>query len=367
MLDVAAQNAPMMEQLCKAAERVIRSGRYILGPEVEAFEAEVANAIGVPHAIGVSSGTDALLVALMALGIGKGDEVITTPFSFFATAGCIARVGATPVFVDIEADTFNIDPTKIEAAITKRTKAILPVHLFGQPCDMAAILAIAKKYGHKVIEDAAQAIGATAPEGPVGGLSDFGCFSFFPSKNLGGFGDGGLVTTTDADLAEKAKVIRVHGSKPKYVHHVVGGNFRLDSIQAALLRVKLPMLEPWAEARYANADSYDTLFAEAGLADSLLKTPMRRFEGHVYNQYIIRVQRRDELQAHLRDASIDSAIYYPLCLHQQACFADLGYQKLSMPVAEFAANQVLALPIFPGLGQANQKRIVDTIVNFIRG
>ena len=365
MLDIAAQNGPMLEELCKAAERVIRSGRYILGPEVDSFESEVAAAIGVEHAIGVSSGTDALLVALMALDIGHGDEVITTPFSFFATAGCIARVGAKPVFVDIDADTFNIDSSAIEAAITPHTKAIMPVHLFGQPCDMKAISSIAKKHGLKVIEDAAQAIGAKSPDGRVGGLGEYACFSFFPSKNLGGFGDGGLVTTNDAELAERARVIRVHGSKPKYFHHVVGGNFRLDPLQAALLRVKLPMLSQWAEGRLENADAYTSLFADAGLEDSELKMPVRRFEGHVYNQYVIRVQNRDALQAYLAEADIASAIYYPLCLHQQTCFADLGYQPGSMPVAERAASEVLALPVFPGLSVSDKKRIVDTITSFI--
>ncbi len=260
MLDVAAQNEPLMQRLIDKAAEVIRSGRYILGPEVEAFEREVAKYIGVEHAIGVSSGTDALLVALMALGIGAGDEVITTPFSFFATAGCIARVGAKPVFVDIRPDTYNLDVEQVEASVTERTKAILPVHLFGQACDMRALREIAAKHQLPLIEDAAQAIGTRSPAGPVGGLGAYGCFSFFPSKNLGGFGDGGLVTTNDADLADKARVIRAHGSKPKYYHAVVGGNFRLDALQAALLRVKLPALEGWTSVRRQNADRYDAAF-----------------------------------------------------------------------------------------------------------
>ncbi len=363
MLDVAAQNGPLMQRLIDKAAEVIRSGRYILGPEVEAFEREVAKYIGVEHAIGVSSGTDALLVALMALGIGAGDEVITTPFSFFATAGCIARVGAKPVFVDIRPDTFNLDVEQVEASVTERTKAILPVHLFGQACDMGALGEIAAKHQLPLIEDAAQAIGTRSPAGPVGGLGAYGCFSFFPSKNLGGFGDGGLVTTNDADLADKARVIRAHGSKPKYYHAVVGGNFRLDALQAALLRVKLPALEGWTSVRRQNADRYDAAFAAARLDRSLLRTPVRRFEGHIYNQYVIRTSQRDALQTNLKRHKIATAIYYPVPLHRQECFAYLGYAVGSLPVAENASEEVLALPIFAGLGEARQARIIDTVID----
>lgn len=365
MLDVAAQNGPLMQRLIDKAAEVIRSGRYILGPEVEAFEREVAKYIGVEHAIGVSSGTDALLVALMALGIGAGDEVITTPFSFFATAGCIARVGATPVFVDIRPDTFNLDVEQIEASVTERTKAILPVHLFGQACDMEALTELAAKHQLRLIEDAAQAIGTKSPIGPVGGLGAYGCFSFFPSKNLGGFGDAGLITTNDAELADKARVIRAHGSKPKYYHSVVGGNFRIDALQAALLRVKLPALEEWTSIRRQNADRYDAAFAVAGLDSSVLTTPRRRFEGHIYNQYVIRTSRRDALQAHLAEQKIATAIYYPVPLHRQECFAHLGYEAGSLPVSENASREVLALPIFAGLGEERQARIIDAVIRFL--
>lgn len=367
MLDVAAQNAPLMARLVDKAAAVIRSGRYILGPEVDAFEREVADYIGVEHAIGVSSGTDAIMVALMSLDIGSGDEVITTPFTFFATGGCIARVGATPVFVDIEADTFNIDAAQVAAAITDRTRAIMPVHLFGQACDMEDLLAVAKKHDLPVIEDAAQAIGTKSAIGPVGALGAYGCFSFFPSKNLGGFGDAGLVTTGDATLADKACVIRAHGSKPKYYHRVVGGNFRIDALQAALLRVKLRELEAWTAQRRANADRYDAAFASANLPKSLLETPARRFEGHIYNQYVIRTSKRDALQARLQAEKISTAIYYPVPLHRQECFAGLGYREGSLPVSEQASAEVLALPIFAGLGEARQQRIIDTIVAFLAG
>jgi dTDP-4-amino-4,6-dideoxygalactose transaminase len=351
--------------LVDKAAAVIRSGRYILGPEVAAFEREVADYIGVEHAIGVSSGTDALMVALMSLDIGPGDEVITTPFTFFATGGCIARVGATPVFVDIEPDTFNIDIAQVAAAVTGRTRAILPVHLFGQACDMEGLLAVAKRHDLPVIEDAAQAIGTKSPIGAVGALGAYGCFSFFPSKNLGGFGDAGLVTTGDAGLADKARVIRAHGSKPKYHHRVVGGNFRIDALQAALLRVKLRELEAWTAQRRANADRYDAAFASAGLAESLLKTPARCFEGHIYNQYVIRTSQRDALQARLQAEKIATAIYYPVPLHRQECFAGLGYREGSLPVSEQASAEVLALPIFAGLGEARQQRIIDAVVGFL--
>ena len=366
MLDVEAQNAPLIEKLIATAERVIRSGRYILGPEVEAFEREVADFIGVEHAIGVSSGTDALLVALMALGVGEGDEVITTPFSFFATAGCIARVGAKPVFADIRPDTFDLDPGRVAEAITPRTRAILPVHLFGQSCDMEALKDVASDRGLRVIEDAAQAIGARNPLGPIGALGDYGCFSFFPSKNLGGFGDGGLVTTRDADLADKARVMRAHGSKPKYFHAVVGGNFRLDALQAALLRVKLLALAEWTRTRQRNAERYDVAFREAGLVPELLVPPVRRSQHHVFNQYVIRSRRRDELRDHLSGEGIATAIYYPLPLHRQKCFSDLGFAKGALPVADRASAEVLALPIYAALGRDRQERIIESVVRFFR-
>jgi dTDP-4-amino-4,6-dideoxygalactose transaminase len=366
MLDVVAQNGPLIDRLTEAAASVIRSGHYILGPEVAAFEREVADYIGVKHAVGVSSGTDALMVALMALGIAPGDEVITTPFTFFATGGCVARVGATPVFVDIRPDTFNIDVEQVAAAISERTRAILPVHLFGQSCDMESLVRVAREHDLPIIEDAAQAIGAKSPVGPIGSLGAYGCFSFFPSKNLGGFGDAGLVTTQDADLASKARVMRAHGSQPKYHHAVIGGNFRIDALQAALLRVKLPELEGWTRCRQENARRYDAAFEDCGLDEALLRPPKRRFDGHIYNQYVIRTSRRDALQAHLQNENIATAIYYPVPLHLQQCFAYLGYREGSLPHSEQASREVLALPIFAGLGQSRQNRIIEAVIGFLR-
>ncbi|HJK94543.1 MAG TPA: DegT/DnrJ/EryC1/StrS family aminotransferase [Polyangiaceae bacterium LLY-WYZ-15_(1-7)] len=364
MLDVVAQNAPLEEGIRAAFDRVFTSGRFIMGPEVQALEEELAAYLGATHAIGVSSGTDALIVALMALDVGPGDEVITTPFTFFATGGAIARLGAEPVFVDIDDATFNLDPAKVAAARTERTKAVLPVHLFGQSCDMRALRAAAGDL--PIVEDAAQALGARCCEGAVGTLGAFGCFSFFPSKNLGAFGDGGLVTTMDDALAEKARVLRVHGAKPKYFHAVVGGNFRLDALQAAILRAKLPALEGWHEGRQANAALYDRLFAEAGLPPGRLRTPARVHARHVYNQYVIRTDRRDALQAHLKERGIATAIYYPRPLHLQACFADLGYAPGDLPVAERACEEVLALPVFPELGEARVCRVAETVIAFLR-
>ena len=364
MLDVPAQNAPFATELRAAFDRLLANGMYINGPDVAAFEAACALYIDVSHAIGVSSGTDALLVALMALDVGPGDEVITTPFTFFATGGCISRLGATPVFVDIDPVSFNLDPELVRAAITERTKAIIPVHLFGQACDMQPLFEID---GHPpIIEDAAQALGASYRGVRVGSLGHFGCFSFFPSKNLGGFGDGGLVTTTDDELAEKVRVLRAHGSKPKYFHQVVGGNFRLDSLQAALLHVKLGQLDAFHAGRRANAKLYDALFAEAGLPPERLTTPAEVEPGHVYNQYVIRTDRRDALEAHLREQGIGTAIYYPKPLHLQQCFASLGYRPGDLPVAEKACDEVLAIPIFAGLGEDRVRRVANTIIEFLR-
>lgn len=366
LLDLDAQNRPLFAQFEAAFKRVMESGHFILGGEVEALEKECATYLGAKHAIGVSSGTDALVVALMALGIGHGDEVITTPFSFFATAGAIARLGAVPVFVDIEPRTYNIDPSKIEAAITPRTKAILPVHLFGQSADMQPILAIAEKHGLPVIEDAAQAIGSRSRAGHVGAMGAMGCFSFFPSKNLGAFGDAGLVTTNDDALAAKLKLLRAHGAKPKYFHAMVGGNFRIDALQAAILREKLPHLDTWTEGRQKNAALYDQLFAEAGLPKSLLAAPERVEPRHIYNQYTVRTPHRDALKKHLDAAGIGTEIYYPKCLHLQECFASLGYQDGSMPEAEAAAREVVSIPIFAELGEERARRVVASIVEFLK-
>ncbi len=366
LLDLSAQNGPLEAEIHAAIGRVVSSNQFIMGPEVAAFEAEVARAIGVEHAIGVSSGTDALLAALMSLGIGRGDEVVTSTFSFFATGGTIARTGARPVFVDIDDATFNLDPRLVGDAITDRTRAIMPVHLFGQPCDMQPLREIAASRGVSIIEDAAQAIGARHELGAVGTLGAYGCFSFFPSKNLGGLGDGGLVTTNDAELAERARVMRVHGGKPKYHHALVGGNFRLDALQAAVLRVKLPHLDAWTRRRRENAALYDRLFRESGLESELLRAPERIFDGHVFNQYVVRSSRRDALEAHLRERKIGTAIYYPIPLHLQACFADLGYREGDMPVAERACREALALPVYPELTRAQIVRVVETVAGFLR-
>jgi dTDP-4-amino-4,6-dideoxygalactose transaminase len=370
LLDLSAHNGPLAEPIRDAIQRVIVSGRFILGEEVAAFEAEVARYLGVKHAIGVSSGTDALLVALMALGIGAGDEVITTPFSFFATAGCVARLGATPVFVDIDPDTFNIDAARVTPAITARTRAIVPVHLFGQAADLRELARISAASGVPIIEDAAQSLGATFDDGGkrrcVGTVGALACYSFFPSKNLGAFGDGGLVTTDDDRLADRVRMLRSHGSEPKYYHHAIGGNFRLDAIQAAVLRVKLPHLDRWTAARRENAARYDRLFAEAKLPPSLLRAPRRVHEGHCYNQYTISTCARDGLREALQARRIGSEVYYPLPLHLQPCFAYLGRQRGTFPHSERAAAEVLSLPIYAELGEAQQRRVAAAVVDYLR-
>jgi dTDP-4-amino-4,6-dideoxygalactose transaminase len=365
-LDLEAQNSPLLGQIREAFERVATSNSFILGPEVEAFEREIARFIGVEHAVGVSSGTDALLVALMALDIGQDDEVITTPFSFFATAGAIARLGATPVFVDIDPITINIDLDKIESAITPRTKAILPAYLFGQTCDLERLRQISDRYGIPIIEDAAQAIGAGFGTLSAGTIGAFGCFSFFPSKNLGAFGDAGLVTTNSAALLERVRILRAHGAKPKYYHSFIGGNFRLDALQAAILRVKLPHLEEWTRARRKNAELYDRLFTEASLPEAILKTPVAVADGHIYNQYVIRTEKRDALRNYLLAHHIGCEIYYPRPLHLQECFAYLGYAAGSFIEAERAASELLALPIFPELGASRVKRVAESIIDFLK-
>jgi dTDP-4-amino-4,6-dideoxygalactose transaminase len=367
LLDLQAQYAPLRQPLLDALTRVADSQRFIMGPEVEAFEREVAHVVDVQHAIGVSSGTDALVAALMALGIGPGDEVVTSTFSFFATAGSIARVGAKPVLVDIDPESFNIDVVAAARACTARTRALMPVHLFGQAADMSAVVALAYEYDLKIIEDAAQAIGATDHGGSVGGLGNLGCFSFFPSKNLGAFGDAGLVTTNDEALARKVRLIRNHGMEPKYYHKLVGGNFRIDAIQAAVLRVKLPHLAGWTEGRRANAARYRRLFSEAGL-DGVVRLPSERTDRyHIYNQFVIRVPERDGLKAHLDAAGIGSEIYYPVPFHRQECFAHLGHQPGDFPHAEKAAAEVLAIPIYPELTGEQQRYVVEQIAAFYSG
>ena len=366
LLDLQAQYAPLRQAILEAVTRVCDSQRFIGGPEVEGLERELCAHLGVPHALGLSSGTDAILAALMALDIGPGDEVITPTYSFFATAGCVVRAGATPVLVDIDPGTFNIDVAAALAAITPRTKAIIPVHLFGQAAELEPIVNAAAARGIHVIEDAAQAIGCTYHGKPVGTWGAIACFSFFPSKNLGAFGDAGLVTTTDDHLARKLRLIRTHGMEPKYYHHLVGANFRIDAVQAAVLRVKLPYLAAWSEARRANAARYRTLFADAGLNEVLLpvEAPDRT---HIYNQFVIRVPDRERLRRHLDAAGIGTEIYYPVPFHLQTCFSGLGHSRGAFPVAEAAAQSSLALPIYPELSAAQQAEVVEAIRTFYRG
>ena len=364
LLDLKAQFAPMRADVLRAITRVCDAQQFILGPEVEGLERELAAFLDIPHAIGVSSGTDALLAALMALDIGPGDEVVTTPFSFFATAGSIARLGARPVFVDIDASTFNIDAARLESAITAKTRAIVPVHLFGQSADMHAILAVGASRSVPIVEDAAQAIGTKYRNSIVGGLGAIGCFSFFPTKNLGAFGDGGLITTRDAGLARKMRAIRQHGGEVKYHHDSVGGNFRLDALQAAILRVKLPHLTAWTRARQQNAERYDTMFAAAGLV-GVIRLPARSADStHIFHQYVIRTPERDRLRSYLHDRGVGTEVYYPLPLHLQPCFRELGCAPGAFPEAEAAAREVLALPIYGELTEAQQAWVVEAIREF---
>ena len=366
LLDLDAQYRPLRDQLLAAVTRVCDSQRFIMGPEIDALESELAVQLGVRHAIAVSSGTDALLLALMALGIKAGDEVVTTAFSFFATAGAVVRVGATPVFVDIDPATFNIDPVQAAAAITPRTKAIMPVHLFGLGADMDPIMDAANRAGIPVIEDAAQAIGSTYGSRPLGAIGAFGCFSFFPSKNLGAFGDAGLLTTEGAALAERARLLRTHGMKPKYYHHLVGANFRMDALQAAVLRVKAPHLAGWTEGRRANAGRYRRLFHEAGLDASITLPSEPSGRSHIFNQFVIRTADRDGLKRHLDAQGIGNEIYYPVPFHLQPCFADLGYRQGAFPHAERAALESLAIPVYGELTAHQQETVVSAIGQFVQ-
>jgi len=361
LLDLQGQYAPLREEILAAIARVCDSQRFIGGAEVEAFEREIAAYLGVPHAIGLTSGTDALLIALMALGIGPGDEVITPTFSFFATAGAVSRVGATPIFVDIDPLTGNVDPDAVKAAIGPKTRAIIPVHLYGQSADMEPILDAASRAGIPVIEDAAQAIGATYRGRQAGSLGTMGCFSFFPSKNLGAFGDAGLLTTGDDRLAHEVRLLRNHGAEPKYFHQRIGGNFRLDAVQAAVLRVKLPHLDRWTEMRRRNADRYDRLFAASAAAARITLPARVKDCRHIFNQYVIRVPHRDAVKARLDAAHIGSEIYYPVPFHLQECFARLGYRRGEFPAAEAAAAETLALPIYGELTEPQQREVVDAV------
>lgn len=364
LLDLKAQYQTIRREVLAAMEAACDDQGFILGPRVVEFEQAVARYVGSRYAVGCASGSDALLLSLMAMGVKAGDEVITVPFTFFATGGAISRLGAKPVFVDIRPDTFNLDPGHLERAITPRTKAVIPVHLFGQCADMGAILEVVGPHRIPVIEDACQAIGAAQHGRRAGVLGDTGCFSFFPSKNLGGFGDGGLITTNDQSLAELMAMLRVHGSKVRYVHEVVGINSRLDAIQAVVLSVKLPRLDRWAEGRRNNAARYETMFAAAKLTDRVTLPVSAAGNFHVYNQYTVRVPKRDELRGYLKDKGIGTEVYYPLPLHLQNCYRDLGHRKGSFPESERAAEEVLSLPIYAELTEAQQTYVVDTIAEF---
>jgi dTDP-4-amino-4,6-dideoxygalactose transaminase len=366
LLDLKAQYATIKNEILEAVHAVFESQYFILGPTVVECEERLAPYCGCKYAVGVTSGTDAILMALMAENIGPGDEVITTPYTFFATAGCIARTGAKPVFVDICPKTYNIDPKQIEARITKKTKALMPVHLYGQCAAMDPILEIAKAHGLPIIEDAAQAIGSEYKGRRAGSMGRYGCFSFFPSKNLGAAGDGGMVVAQDAETAEKLRMLRNHGMKPKYYHSMIGGNFRLDALQAAVISVKLNHLDRWSAGRQANAARYRRLFEEAGLAQSgkvglPYEVPGNR---HIYNQFVIRAERRDALAEHLKAEQVGFEIYYPVPLHLQKCFVECGYREGELPVSEAAARETLALPIYPELSDAQAGRVVDCIRQF---
>ena len=406
LLDLKAQYKSIKDEIKEAMEEVLDSQHFILGPKVEALEEAVASYCGCKYGVGVSSGTDALIIALMVKGIGPGQGVITVPHTFFSTAGCVYRLGARPFFVDIDPLNYNMDPDAIKTFIEvrcnfdssagtlvhknsgTRIRAVIPVHLYGQCAEMNRIMEIARRYNLVVIEDGAQAIGAEYPSenhgSPLraGSMGHFGCFSFFPSKNLGGFGDGGMVTTSHKEMAEKLKILRAHGSKPKYYHHLVGGNFRLDALQAAVLLVKLKYLDTWTDKRRQNATYYNSLFLQFGLVEKgFVFTPKAVWEsdsatnpkseirnpkltGHIYNQYVIRAKKRDELRAYLGEHGVDTEIYYPLPLHLQSCFADLGYKAGDFPESEKAAAETLALPIYPELEPGQQEYVVASVNSF---
>ena len=362
LLDLKAQYGTIRDEVLAGINEVLDAQRCIGGPKIDEFEKAVAEASDCAYAVGVSSGTDAILNTLMSLDIAPGDEVITTPFTFFATVGCIARVCAKPVFVDIDPKTYNIDVAQIEAAITDKTKAIMPVHLFGQMADMDPIMAVAKKHGIAVIEDAAQSITSVYKGRKAGSIGTAGCFSFFPSKNLGGIGDGGMIVTNDAELGERMKVMRTHGQTAQYKHKYIGGNFRLDPIQAVALSVKLPYLDSWSAARRANAEYYNNKFA-----GTVVQTPYINPDCvSIYNQYVIRVPKRDEVLEHLRANDIGCAVYYPLCLHLQECFAYLGYKEGDCPVSEKASGEVLALPVYPELTDEMKDFVAETVLSFLQ-
>jgi dTDP-4-amino-4,6-dideoxygalactose transaminase len=368
LLDLKAQWGEVEADVRRQIDEVFASQHFILGPKVEALEAEVARYCGTRYAVGMSSGTDALLAALMALDIGPADDVVTTPYTFFATAGCIARLGARPVFADIDPQTMNLTPEAVARALTPRTRAVLPVHLFGRCADMAGLRALCDPRGIPVVEDAAQALGAEAGGARAGGLGAAGCFSFFPSKNLGACGDAGIVTTSDEALAKKLRLLRGHGASPKYFHALVGGNFRIDALQAAILLAKLPHLDGWTARRQQNAALYSQELTRRGLAapGGPITLPAAEAPGerHVWNQYVIRLGRRDALMEHLKQAGVQTEIYYPRPMHLQECFAELGHDEGSFPVSEACAREALALPVAPELGEPAVRYVVDAIERF---
>ena len=366
LLDLTQQYRMLKPEILAAIEAVCDEQGFILGPRIAALEEQLAGYVRVKRVVGVASGSDALLLSLMAMGVKAGDEVITVPFTFFSTAGAVSRLGAKPVFVDIRPDTYNIDPARIEDRISHRTKAIIPVHLFGQCADITAIKAIAQRHRLPVIEDACQAIGASQNGVCAGALGDAGCFSFFPSKNLGGFGDGGCVSTNDAALADAVAMLRVHGSRVSYVHEAIGINSRLDALQAAVLSVKLTHLNRWTEGRRRNAAQYANLFREARLDEHVTLPGTAPGNVHVYNQYTIRARKRDELRQCLKEKGIGSEVYYPIPLHLQNCYRELGYQKGDFPISERAAEEVLSLPIYPELTEHQLRQVVETIAAFYR-
>jgi dTDP-4-amino-4,6-dideoxygalactose transaminase len=381
LLDLRPQHEGLRDEIIAAVTDVIDSTRYIMGPELERFEEAVAEYSGCKYALGVSSGTDALLLALMSLNIGPGDKVLVPDFSFFATAGVVSRLNAEPVFLEIDPTTFNLCPKHLEEKLESYTeeelaqvKAVIPVHLFGQCADMQAILGVAQQFGIAVVEDAAQAIGAeyrlNGEARRAGAMSDVGCMSFFPSKNLGGVGDGGMVTTNDTELHHQLHIKRVHGAEPKYYHKVIGGNFRMDPIQACVLRIKLQRLEAWHEQRRQNAVQYNQLLGEALLEEVVCPAAVYQDDNllnhHIYNQYTVRVQRREDLRKFLQERGVATEIYYPVPFHRQECFADLGYQPGRLPESDRAAREVLALPIYPGLTTEMQEYVVENLVEFYR-
>ncbi len=375
ILDLKAQYATIKDEILAAIENVLESQQFILGPEVEALEKVLAEYCSCRYAFGVSSGTDALLLALMTIGVKPGDEVITPPYSFFATSGSIVRLGAVPVYVDIDPGTFNIQADRVEQKVTQRTKAILPVHLAGQVADMDPLLEVAERYHLSVIEDACQAIGADYKDQRAGSIGDLGCFSFFPSKNLGGYGDGGLVTCNSAALADQVSLLRNHGQRPKYHNHVVGGNFRMDALQGAVLRAKFDHLENWTEARRYHASLYQQLFTQSGISipidqlkykEGIVLPVETGFGRHIYHLYMIRTKHRDELAAYLKKHGIGSEVYYPVPLHLQECFSDMGYKPGDFPNSELAAKESLALPIYPELTEDMVSRVAETVIGFFK-